>query len=282
MVLLGSNRRAARRSLRAVEELGADGRLRLRSLLTNSCLVVWPTSSVVDDVTSRLAPGSVTLGVASTASLGIDQTLGVTEVLTARGYDVRPHLAASLVENGAHLTRTLRRLRSVSSVLLVAGNRQAGTGLSVLELAAAIADNHASVRIGIGATAQSGDGPAEAVLAASAAADWISTRTAADPRRMLAWAAEMRVRGMEPPIELGIPGLVRLDTLRRDHPHLSSPGGSRGQWFDPTSVATTIAKESALDRLAITGLRIDTLNLVDETAGWRQRLFDLAAPVREI
>jgi hypothetical protein len=47
-------------------------------------------------------------------------------------------------------------------------------------------------------------------------------------------------------------------------------------------IVSSVAQEQALDRLGITGLRIETLNFVDETAGWRQRLFDLAAPVRTV
>jgi methylenetetrahydrofolate reductase (NADPH) len=284
MVLLGSDRRAARRSVRRVVELDAGGRQRLRALLTNSCLVVEPTTSVVELVGSRLAPGSVTVGVASNASLGIDQTVAVTEILAARGYDVRPHLSAALIEGPRHLARITRRLLRCRSVLLVPGSDDSAPDGEVPDLAAAIAGTAGAPRVGMLVPAVAGDRHAERVLAAAASADWISTGVSLDTRPVIGWVAQMRVRGLETPIELGVPGVVRFDALARRYPEaVTETGGRRRpQWHEPTALVSSIAEEQALERLAITGLRIDTLNFVDETAGWRQRLFDLAAPGRGI
>lgn len=288
MVLASSERRAHRRSQRTVADLDPAARKQLRQLLTNACLVVLPTSSVVELVTARLAPGSVTVGVASTDGLGMDQTIAVTEVLATRGYEVRPHLARSHVKSSRHLTEVLTRLsqRGVGSLLAVPGRNRSGRYAPPLaEFVGDIASHGGIPRVGVAAAlvrGPAGNNRAPAVLAAARQADFVSTRSSVHPGEMLAWVAEMRVRGLEAPVELGLPGMVHMQALRREDPGVARllDGRRRIQWHNPTALMASLAQDRSLERLDISGVRIDTLNYLDENAGWRQRLFDLANPNR--
>ena len=89
----------------------------------------------------------------------------------------------------------------------------------------------------------------------------------------------MRVRGLDVPIEVGVPGLADLTVLRRDLPAVAGSLGVSGV-FDPTGSVLELAADHALDRLEVTGLRLDTCNEVQATEDWRQQIYDLAHTAR--
>lgn len=286
-VLAGGERRAHRRSLRTLLELPASDRTRLRELLTRACLVVMPTSSAVGLVTARLAPGSVTVGVAATEALGLDQTIAVAEILATRGFDVRPHLAANQMRETRRPSGVLDRLaaRRISEVLLVPD--RSVPDQSIGDLVREVTGHAGMERVGVEAVPIGGPHhrpEAEAAVELARAADFVSTRPLTNSRELLAWVAEMRVRGLETPVELGFPGVVRMDALRRSDPKTAAQVDEDGrrQWYNPTDLIVSLARDAALDRLHIGGIRIETLNFLDETAAWRQQLFDLAAPRRTV
>lgn len=287
IVLASSERRAHRRSQRTVAELDPLARKQLRGLLTNACLVVQPTSSIVELVTARLSPGSVVVGVASTEELGIDQTIAVSEILATRGFDVRPHIARSQLKSPRHLAEMLTRLRTrgVRGVLVVPGSNPGPSAPPLPDVVADVASHAPGLRVGVGSRlirGAAGNEPAQLVIAAARHANFVSTRSSVRPGEMLAWAAEMRVRGLEVPIELGLPGAVPMQALRRNDPTLAAhiEERRRAQWHNPTSLVASLAQDRSLDRLGVCGVRIDTLNYLNENAAWRQQLFDLANPNR--
>lgn len=287
-MVVDSDRRVQRRNRRSIEDLDGDSRIRLRRLLERSRLVVLPSSEIIPLVESRNPPGSAALAVACTDALGVDQTIAVAEVLAARGYDVTPHLAARQFRTKRHLDETLQRLarRSINRILVVRGREKTSGPLATAgDLLEAI-EQHDNVpaEVGIagypeGLADVDRERLAERLLALSSHATYVSTQVTLSPERLLRWIAEMRVRGLELPIEVGIPGVVRNAELTGE---AGSSRRRRGEWYDPTGFVAQLAAQPAVDQLDIHGLRIETANEVERTAAWRQQTYDLAHQVRTV
>lgn len=285
-MVIGNDRRAQRRNRRSIEDLDGDGRTRLRRLLKGSWLVILPTSEIIPLVESRTPPGSVALAVACTDGLGVDHTIAVSEVLAARGYDVTPHLAARQFRTERHLDETLQRLaqRSIGRILVVRGRTGTagpfGTTGALLEAVEQHSD--APAEIGIagypeGLPDVDRERLAERLLTLASRATYVSTEVTLDPERLLRWLAEMRVRGLELPVEVGIPGVVGNAELIGE----ARPSRRRGcEWHDPTGFVAQLAAQPALDRLDIVGLRVETANEIERTAAWRQTTYGLAHQAR--
>lgn len=288
-MVIGSNRRAQRRNRRLIDELDPDGRARLRRLLNSSRLMLIPTSEVIPLVESRFAPGSVSLAVACTESLGLDQTIAVSEVLAARGYDVTPHLAARQIRTDRHLDEILRRLarRAIDRVFVIRGRAgHPGPFQAALALLKAI-NAHPAAPAEVGITGHpeglgdvDGDRLAGRLLERAAHATFVSTDVSLSPEGVLRWVAEMRVRGLELPIEVGIPGVVRPSEIGRQGADPSSSRQRIAGWYDPTPFITRLAGLSVVDRLEIGGLRVETSNQIETTAAWRQEIYTLVHQAR--
>ncbi|MDH3539573.1 MAG: methylenetetrahydrofolate reductase [Acidimicrobiia bacterium] len=284
-MVVGSDRRARRRNRRSIEDLDRDGRVRLRRLLEGSRLVILPTSEIIPLVESRSPPGSAALAVACTDGLGVDQTIAVSEVLASRGYEVTPHLAARQFRSQRHLDETLQRLarRSINRILVVRGRAQPRGPFDTAGGLLEAIGRHAKAPGEVGIAGYPEGLPdvdrhrlAERLLALSSHATFVSTEITASPEGLLRWAAEMRVRGLESPIEVGIPGVVR-------NPGLTGQARTRrGEWHDPTGFVVQLAAQPALDHLGVSGLRIETANEIEPCAAWRQRTYDLAHQARTV
>ena len=286
-VLSGRTQRQSRRSL---AELGADGRIRLRRLVGNAHLAVIPTSDVIRRVDARLAPGTVGLVVECPPALGIDQTIAVSEVLAAKGFDVTPTLGAGQVRTARHLDGILDKLsrKAIDRVLV-----EPGSSGSVEEINACTrflgemsehvnAPNHVGI-VGFpdGHAVLDREQLAASLMECAGFASFVSTRVCLGVGRVLGWVAEMRVRGLELPIEIGIPGVVPLDALARAVPSLpGSMSDRRTGLFDPTAFAVELAHDHGIERLDISGFRVDTYNSIGSTADWRQKIYDQAAAAR--
>jgi hypothetical protein len=287
-MVVGNDRGAQRRNRRSIEELDGDGRIRLRRLLEGSRLVVLPTSEVIPLVESSNPPGSAAFSVACTDGLGLDQTIAVSEVLASRGYDVTPHLAARQLRSKRHLDETLQRLarRAITRILVVQGRERTSGPFETTGVLLAAIEGHAAAPAEVGIAGYPEGIPgvdrerlADRLLARSSTATYVSTAITLGPERLLRWVAEMRVRGLDLPIEVGIPGVIPAAELNDE---ALSPHRRRGEWHDPTRFVSQLAAQPALDRLALCGLRIETANEIERSAAWRQRTYGLAHQARTV
>lgn len=288
MLVTGTDRRSLRRIRRSVSELDQESRLRLRQLLDGSRFVVLPTSEAIPLIEARLVPGTIPISVSHAAELGVDQTIAVAEVLATRGHDVTVHLAALHIRSSRHLDEILLRMarRSISRALVVRGSGdRSGPFESAGSLLRALSQHQdAPADIGTAAevdTARDRDVEAGRLLERATSATYVSVGPIPDVGRLLGWVAEMRIRGLLPPIEIGVPGVVGIDELVRENPGFAG-GRRRSEWYDPTGLVTELARDRALEQLDVSGLRIETLNRLDATAAWRQRIYDLAAAPKEV
>jgi len=284
-VITGRTNRKIRRS---VAGLGTRGRKRLRSLLAESTLEIPPSPRVIDDVSTRLIPGAVRLAVASTLDAGMDSTIDVSCQIAAKGFAVIPHLSARGVLDEAHLAWITSQMSAarISSALVVGGDGDpVGKYTEAADLIPRLRE--AGVAVGIagypeGHAFLTAEQLNESLLAKAPQAAFIAAQPCFRPARVLRWAAELRLRGCELPIEVGVVGVVGGDQLWEMADEIGA-GPSRdafprpGAVHHPSNFLAGLVGPEAFDRLSINSVRVTTFGDVASTESWRQQLYDAAS-----
>lgn len=264
----------------------------VRRLLTNARFEVLPTARVEEAVATHLPPGR-TVTVTASPSKGLEATLALTERLTARGYDVVPHLAARMVTGRSELVEIADRLRSsgVTTVFVPAGDADpvgsyAGA-LDLLDDLVAIGSPFPQVGItGYPESHQSihDDVTVQAMWDKRRHATQIVSNLTFDPRVLTSWVQRVRARGVTTPILVGLPGPVDRTKLlsmatkigvgestkflaknRGVFARIAVPGG-----YDPLRLLNRAAGVLGDERMNVSGLHVFTFNQVAETEAWRR------------
>ena len=264
----------------------------LRRLLTHARYEVLPTPTIEAKVLDAV-PTSVTVTVTASPSMGLERTVLVAERLAAEGYTVVPHLAARMVSGRAELEELVARLTAagVSNVFVPGGDADAvgdyPDALSMLEDLTAIGTPFAEV--GVTGYPEShptihDDLTVQSMWDKRRHATYVVSNLTFDPSVIRDWLHRMRLRGIELPLLLGVPGpvdrtkllgmatkigvgdstrfLVKQKSLMT---RLVAPGGFTGESFVTKAAATVGESDARVD-----GLHVYTFNQVAETEAWRQ------------
>ena len=176
---------------------------------------VLPLRSAEGSVVTHV-PLDVPLTVTSTPTKGLTPTFELAERLAGHGYRVAPHLAARLIRDRAQLGDIVERLRAaaIDSVFVVGGDavEPAGTFPDALALLKGLeAVGHPFRRVGIGGYPE-GHGHISAELIDRALmlkaphATHVITQLCFHSRTTAAWARQVKSRGVNQPIRIGLPG----------------------------------------------------------------------------
>lgn len=255
----------------------------------------------VEEAIVDLAPGAP-VSVTCSPVKGIPATLDLTARLLDLGHDAVPHVAARMVESPEHVARLAAWLRAhgVRELFVIAGDGEHpldgySDGLSLLRAllehdtglqsvgVPSYPDGHPFIDRGLVRAALHDK---QALLEAAGIAGSTTTQMCLDPSQVRGWLTEERNRGLELPVDLGVPGVVdrtklmtmgvRLGigtSLRFLRKHRStmmtllSPGG-----YDPTELVADVAGDAAL--LGVRGLHSFTFNRVGTTRHWQQQVLD--------
>jgi methylenetetrahydrofolate reductase (NADPH) len=265
----------------------------VRRLLANVRYEVLPTPRIEDVVTAHLPRGR-TVTVTASPSKGLEATLGLSERLAARGYDVVPHLAARMVSGRSELMEVTERLKEagVATIFVPAGDADpVGPyvgALDLLEELAAIGSPFPQV--GITGYPEShptihDDVTIQALWDKRRHATQIVSNLTFDPGGLGGWVRRIRARGVTTPVFVGLPGPVDRTKLlmmatkigvgdstrflaknRGAFARLAVPGG-----YDPMRLLTRAAGALDTDDMNVVGLHLFTFNQVAETEAWRLR-----------
>ena len=170
-------------------------------------------------------PKDVRLTVTASPAKGQDATIDLTVALVGHGYTVAPHLSAQQVRSRAHLDEVVARCREagITDVFVVGGDptdeptefRHAHDLLVALhEL------DHGFTDIGIGGHPEghptaSTETLFQALKDKAPLATHIKTQIVFDPAVILKWARELKNRGIDLPVHVGVPGAVHRQKLIR-------------------------------------------------------------------
>jgi methylenetetrahydrofolate reductase (NADPH) len=246
-------------------------------------------------------PKDVRLTVTASPAKGQDATIDLTVALMGHGYTVAPHLSAQQVRDRAHLADIVARCREagVKDVFVIGGDpTETPTEFKhAHDLLVALHElDHGFTDIGIGGHPEghpsvSPDVLFQALAEKCALATHIKTQIVFDPDVILRWARELKNRGIDLPVEVGVPGAVHRQKLLRVSGGLGIgesakflkkqqslfwrffvPGG-----YSPNRIIKGLAPHIGKPDNRIEGFHVFTFNDLGPTEAWRQRMLqDLA------
>lgn len=284
------------------------------SIETHSTVASNPTNDLLTDPRFELMPfesfegqmehlpEGATIAITTSPQLGLDATVKWAETAAARGFEVSPHIAARYVRDEDHLREIARRLTDagVTDIFVPGGDREepAGEFDSAYELLIAFSDlEYSFEEIGITGYPEGhdflDDGTlAEAMKEKAPYATYIVTQLCYDPEAVIDWIEEVRSRGIDLPIEVGIPGVMKYqrllsisqkvgvgDSVRFLKKTTGIVGfvrqllGSRGK-YTPDDLIEGLAPYVDDSEYGIRGLHIYTFNQTSDTESWRWGMLD--------
>jgi methylenetetrahydrofolate reductase (NADPH) len=241
----------------------------------------------------EFVPKDVELTVTVSPVKGLEPSFELGEAFARAGYPVVPHLSARLVRDRSHLEEIVARFREAGyrDVFVVAGDAEEAAG-AYEGAAALLRDLHELgkpfEKIGMTGYPEThplfDDATAWAAMAEKAPyADYLATQICFDSKVTMRWLREVRSRGVDLPVYLGIPGqverakLLRVSTrigigesirFLRKHGNFVTrffqPGG-----FSPDRLIKGLAVDDPTARIA--GFHVFTFNDLEDTEAWRQQ-----------
>jgi methylenetetrahydrofolate reductase (NADH) len=268
------------------------GSERLAGLLRDARFEVLPLDGIEDEVREHLST-DVKLTVTASPRRGLDATLDLTERLTAAGYVTEPHISARLVRDRGHLSEVLDRLHAggVRDLFVLAGDaaEPAGEFPGAVELLEAMGPRRADFdAIGITGYPEShhlisDEETIRAMFAKAPMATHIVSQLCFDAATVAAWIAEVRRRGTDLPIWIGVPGPVPYAKLLRVSMKIGLGESARFLSHHRNWMSRLVTRQFKPDRLVeeltpcavdpaarVAGFHLYTFNEVARTERWRQ------------
>ncbi|MEA2402397.1 MAG: methylenetetrahydrofolate reductase [Thermoleophilaceae bacterium] len=265
---------------------------RLADLLRHARFEVLPLDGIEDEVLSHLGT-DVKVTVTASPRKGLDATLELTERLTRAGYATVPHISARLVRDRGHLSELLERLHAggVRELFVLAGDaaEPAGEFVGAAELLDAMgsrrADFHAIGITGYPETHHliSDEETIRAMFAKAPMATHIVSQLCFDAEVIAAWIAEVRRRGTDLPIWIGVPGNVPYAKLLRVSMKIGLGESARFLRHHRNWMSRLVTRQFKPDRLVrelvpfatdpaarVAGFHLYTFNEVGRTERWRR------------
>jgi methylenetetrahydrofolate reductase (NADPH) len=240
-------------------------------------------------------PRDVPLTVTASPAKGQDATLELAVRLAGHGFSVAPHLSAQQVRDRAHLTDVVARCREsgITDVFVIGGDRT-DTPTEFADAHALLVAlheiGHGFTSIGIGGHPEGHPEAApdvmyQALKDKAPLATHITTQIVFDPKVILAWAREIKKRGIDLPVHVGVPGAVHRQKLLRVSGGLGIgesakflkkqqsllwrffvPGG-----YSPDRIIKELAPHLGAPDNGLDGIHVFTFNDLAPTEAWRTR-----------
>ena len=272
---------------------------RLADLLRSARFEVIPLEGIEDEVLAHLGK-DVKVTVTASPRKGLEATLELTEHLTRAGYATVPHISARLVRDGGHLSELLDRLQAggVRELFVLAGDaaEPAGEFAGAAELLEAMGPRRAEFEaIGITGYPEShhlisDEETIRAMFAKAPMATHIVSQLCFDASTIAGWIAEVRRRGTDLPIWIGVPGKVPYARLLRVSMKIGLGESARFLSHHRNWMARLIRRPFTPDRLVreltpcatdpaarVAGFHFYTFNELERTERWRQKAIERLA-----
>ncbi|MBD0318212.1 MAG: methylenetetrahydrofolate reductase [Thermoleophilia bacterium] len=281
-----------------VQEVGSvtDGaREALRQHLRRPRYEIFPAAGIADEL-SELVPREVKVTVTASPRLGTGATLELAEEISRRGYRVAPHLSARLIRDSRELEEILDRLRGADlrDAFVVAGDAKepAGEFKGAFDLLTAMTElGHELVHVGITGYPEShpfisDEATIQAMFEKAPHATYIVSQVCFEPRTIVSWIEAVRERGVDLPIDIGIPGVAARTKLlgiarrigvgesiaflakrRTWITQLLKPAG-----YGPDHIVAGVVPTLSNPVSGIAGFHVYTFNELGPTERWRRRV----------
>jgi methylenetetrahydrofolate reductase (NADPH) len=255
---------------------------------------VFPAEGIVREVVDRV-PREIKITVTASPSRGIQGTIDLAEEIAGHGYHVAPHLSARLIRDEAHLAEILDRIRAaqLTDAFVIAGDPKepAGEFASAFELLTAMKKlGHGLEHVGITGYPEShpvisDETTIQAMFDKAPLATYIVSQVCFEPARIAWWIGAVRDRGVDLPIDVGIPGVAARTKLLRIAGRIGVGESARflrkrRSWvtqlftpegYSPGHIVRGLAPTLPDPRAAIAGFHVYTFNEIAATEEWRRR-----------
>ena len=267
----------------------------VRDLLRDPRFELMPFDSFGEQM--EQLPDGAQIAITTSPTLGLDATIEWTERATERGYEIIPHIAARYVEGPDHLDEVAGRLTDagVTDIFVPGGDREEPVGEfeSAFDLLSALAElDYSFDEVGITGYPEGHEFLDDRTLERAMDrkepyATYIVTQLCYDPDDVVDWVETIRDRGVDLPVEVGVPGVMKYqrllnisqkvgvgDSVRFLRKTSGILGfvrqlvGSRGK-YTPDELIEGIAPYADDPEYAIRGVHIYTFNQVPDTESWR-------------
>ena len=286
------------------DEIDSRARDALAFHLSQPRYEVFPTAGVEDEVGEHVPP-EVKITVTASPRRGMEDTLVLAEKLAAHRDRVAPHVSARLVRDERHLREILARLRDTGlrDAFVVAGDAKvpAGPFESAVDLLRAMARlGHDLEHVGITGYPEShpiisDETTIQAMFDKAPYATYIVSQVCFDPATIAWWVGAVRARGVDLPIDVGIPGVASRTKLLRIARRIGVGESARflakrrswvGQLFtrvgySPDHIVAGLVPTLRDPKAAIAGFHVYTFNEIAATERWRREMVErLAESIR--
>jgi methylenetetrahydrofolate reductase (NADH) len=271
----------------------------LPALLSEARFEVIPLDGIGDEVIAHV-PREVKVTITASPSRGLEATLELAQRLTRAGYTAVPHLSARLVRDRAHLDALLDRAlgAGVRELFVLAGDppEPAGEFAGAVDLLEAMGGRRAEFdAIGITGYPEShhlisDEETIRAMFAKAPMATHIVSQICFDASTITAWIAEVRRRGTELPIWIGVPGPVPRAKLLRVSAKIGLGESARflnhhrgwisrlaTRQFKPDGLVRDLTPCVTDPAKLVGGFHLYTFNEVERAERWRQAALARAA-----
>jgi len=268
----------------------------VETLLRTARFELMPFDSFDEEIEEL--PTGATIAVTTSPQLGIDRTVEKTEMAVEEGFEVVPHIAARYVEDSDQLEEIARRLTEagVTDIFVPGGDREepAGEFESAYDLLSTLESmDYEFDDVGITGYPEGHEFLDEEMLAESMQkkapyATYIVTQLCYDPEAVLDWIEDIRSRGVDLPVEIGIPGVMKYQRLMQISQKVGvgdsvkflkkTTGilgfvkqlvGSRGS-YKPDDLVEGLGPYVDDEEYGIRGIHIYTFNQTPDTEDWRR------------
>ena len=247
-------------------------------------------------------PEGAEVAITTSPTLGLEATIDWTERASDRGFEVVPHIAARYVRDEEHLEEVAQRLTDagVTDIFVPGGDREepAGEFTSAYELLSTLEGlEYEFDDVGItgypeGHAFLDDETLAESMANKAPYATYIVTQLCYDPDAIVTWIDEIRGRGVELPVEVGIPGVMKYqrllsiskkvgvgDSVRFLQKTSGILGfvrelvGSRGTYV-PEPLIEGLAPYAADPHYDLRGVHVYAFNQVPDLESWRAKTLE--------
>jgi len=265
------------------------------ALLRDARFELMPFDSFDDELT--YLPDGATIAITTSPQLGIERTVERAEQAAADGYEPVPHIAARYVRDGDHLEEIARRLTEagVTEIFVPGGDREEPVGEfeSAYQLLVALDETEYSFEeVGITGYPEGHEFLDEQTLRTemdkkAPYATFIVTQLCYNPEAVIEWIEKIRGRGVDLPVEVGIPGVMKYSRLLQISRKVGvgdsvkflrkTTGvvdfvrqivGSRGT-YKPDELVDGLGPYADDEEYRISGIHIYTFNQTTDTEDWR-------------
>ena len=273
-----------------------EQRAALRETVREAYMEIFPTDTIESKL-DVLESGSY-IAVTCSPTKGVEETLDMSERLAARGFKIVPHIAAKTVRDRAHLREIMARLSDmpIISIFVPGGDatEPAGDYATAVELLRDIAEfDHSFVEIGIGGHPEGrpevdDDELLRHLLMKQDVSNYLVTQMCFDAEAVARWIREIRERGVDMPVWLGLPGVSNIatliktslrigvgDSVRYLKKNMRNVGKLLGAGaYTPDNLLYELAPYIADRNFGIAGHHLYCFNQVERTEVWRHEFLE--------